>query len=399
MNSFLRLVPLALAALLSACHSNTKSVVKVQISLPVASHPKAPAASPGSSTSFYRQYRGVHPSSADTLELHLLVAPQPHLNAEFLEAIATYYGSDGHPYRLMVSQNVPDSLLLTDISPEMALEGKTSPNWRLHYEKRGLVGTLNGQRIQLQEVHPIGSLSFDVRQYVDSVVAFPGVEDSPLGYISLQALVPKGATPALEISLLHSSQPTERPAFPQPAHWAKQCLAFKKEYQQAAKSMRQEAEKEGPADDSEKPFSNELNQTQQEAAYVLWNRAPLLSIGVFHAAYTGGAHGSYSTQVVTYNTRNGQQIRFDDVFRPGTDAQLSRMLDRAVRLTMGIEEDEPLDKTLSVAHMPVTHNVYFTSGGAVFVYSPYEIASFGEGEVHVFVPLAELKPLMTAPLI
>ena len=395
MNSFLRLLPIALAALLSACHSDTKAVVKAQPSPPVASPPKALAASPDSPTSCYRQYRGLHPGSADTLELNLLVAP-PHLNAEFVEGFATYYGADGHPYQLTVSQNVPDSLQLTDISPEMAPEGKTSPNWRLHYEKDALVGTLNGQRIQLQEVHPTGSLSFDVRQYGDSVVAFPGVEDSPLGYISLQALVPKGATPALETSMLHSPQSDKLPAFPRPAQWAKQCLEFKQEYQESAKSMRREAQKEEQADASEMPFSSELNQTLQVATYVLWNRAPLLSIGVFNSAYTGGAHGNYSTQVITYNTRTGRQLRFEDVFRPGTDAQLSRVLDRAVRLTMGIEDDEPLDKALSVAHMPVTHNMYLTSGGAVFVYSPYEIASFGQGEVHVFVPLAELKPFMVS---
>jgi len=51
-----------------------------------------------------------------------------------------------------------------------------------------------------------------------------------------------------------------------------------------------------------------------------------------------------------------------------------------------------------VKQMPVTHNVFLTNGGAVFTYQPYEIASYAQGELAVFVPLSELRPLLRGGL-
>jgi hypothetical protein len=42
----------------------------------------------------------------------------------------------------------------------------------------------------------------------------------------------------------------------------------------------------------------------------------------------------------------------------------------------------------------VTHNVFLTTGGAVFIYQPYEIAAYAQGEVRVFLPLATIRPLL-----
>ena len=141
-----------------------------------------------------------------------------------------------------------------------------------------------------------------------------------------------------------------------------------------------------------------LRYESQQATYVLWNQAPLLSLGFYNYSYTGGAHGNYGTAVASYNTRTGQRLRFADVFRPAAETQLSPILDRAVRRTLRIPANEALDQTLFVKKMPVTHNFYLTSGGAVFVYTPYEIASYAQGEIHVFVPMKELQSVLLQPL-
>lgn len=70
------------------------------------------------------------------------------------------------------------------------------------------------------------------------------------------------------------------------------------------------------------------------------------------------------------------------------------MLDRAVRRTLRLPATAPLDETPFVEHMPVTHNFYLTRGGAVFIYPPYAVASFAQGEIQVFVPLSEMQPLL-----
>jgi hypothetical protein len=44
--------------------------------------------------------------------------------------------------------------------------------------------------------------------------------------------------------------------------------------------------------------------------------------------------------------------------------------------------------------MRLTINACLTPGGALFAYVPYEITAYALGEVSVFVPLAELRPLL-----
>jgi hypothetical protein len=146
--------------------------------------------------------------------------------------------------------------------------------------------------------------------------------------------------------------------------------------------------------DTAAPFGYSLNYVQQQATYVYWNQAQLLSIGSYSYSFTGGAHGSYGTHVVTYDTRTGQPLRFADIFRPGTDAQLSRLLEQKVRQELHIKASEPLEETLLVSKIPVTHNIYLTGGGVVFVYTPYEIGPYALGEIPVFVSLTELQPLL-----
>jgi len=397
MNSILRLMPVALLALLAACRSDSGSTTTQEQQQPPATPPKAaaPASAP---RAFYRQYRGLRPGTSDTLVLHLVTAPLPNFNSDLEGFSATYHGTDGHPYQLLsYPARTPDSLLLADISPEIAPGGDAGPNWRLHYQKHALTGTVNGQRIELREASPPGSLAFAVPYYTDSVVAFPGVSRSPVAHLSLQALLPQAAPPTLEANLLRFLRGDTLPALALPALWAQRRAEFQQMYREDAQALRHELEQEAAQDSSDMPFGYALNYARQVATYVYWNKSPLLSIGVFTYSYSGGAHGMYTTEVATYNTRTGQRLRFQDVFRPGTDAQLSRVLDRAVRRTMHIPAGEALDKTLFVEHMPVTHNFYLTGGGAVFVYPPYKIASYAQGEVQVFVPLVELQPLMAAP--
>lgn len=168
--------------------------------------------------------------------------------------------------------------------------------------------------------------------------------------------------------------------------WQKQ---FAKDYREDAQALRSDDTTETPA--------YALRYESQQATYVLWNQAPLLSLAYYNFSYSGGAHGSYGTMVASYDTRTGQRLRFADIFRPGAEAQLSPILDRAVRRTLRIAAGEALDQTLFVKKMPVTHNVYLTGGGAVFVYTPYEIASYAQGEIHIFVPMAELQSLLATP--
>lgn len=59
-----------------------------------------------------------------------------------------------------------------------------------------------------------------------------------------------------------------------------------------------------------------------------------------------------------------------------------------------IPAGQQLDGPLLVKKIPVTTNLYLTSGGAVFTYGPYEISACAQGEISVFIPMADLLPLL-----
>ena len=393
MNSFLRLAPVVALALLAACHSDTKTSQSATTSqLPKAPETAAAPAVVDSPGAAYRQYRGLLPGQPDSITLDLTTAPRRFDEAEQQGSFASYYGADGHPYQLASYPSAsPDSVLLFDVSPEMTDNQQEGPTWRLLRAGDNLTGMRNGQPVRLRAVRPAVRLA--VRYMADSVVAFPGVKNSPAAHITLQALMASAAPEALNSNILRDLRGDTLANLPAPQLaqlWAGQLDRYQKMYREDVAASR-----DNPRDASDDiPFGYGLRYDEQQSTYVLWNRAPYLSLGFYSFSYTGGAHGNYGTTTATYDTRTGQRLRYEDIFRPNSEAALSKILDQAVRRTLHIPVTQPLDETLFVKTMPVTHNVYLTGGGAVFTYTPYEIASYAQGEIPVFVPLAELQPLL-----
>ncbi|MEJ7666067.1 MAG: DUF3298 domain-containing protein [Hymenobacter sp.] len=131
-----------------------------------------------------------------------------------------------------------------------------------------------------------------------------------------------------------------------------------------------------------------LNYEQQAQTYVLYQQQNLLSLAFTSYVFTGGAHGNSGTTAASYDLRTGRRLRYADIFRPEADRQLPALLAQAVRPLVGLAPGAPLDGQLFVKKMPVTHNVFLTAGGVEFLYQPYEIASYAQGEIRVFLPLA-----------
>ncbi len=337
------------------------------------------------------------PGSTDSLTLHLQAWPR-RADAEGGNLVGSYAAADGHPYELYSDASPaasPDSLTLREYSPEHAAgpDNANGPVWRLRRQGRALVGTVNGQPVTLREIQPAGSVRFVARYFQDSTAAFPKLANTPYARQSLLALLPVNAPKALQENLLRGLRSDTLDTTPTPqlaAYWQQQRQQYARDYRQdvagSAPTM--------PEDTADTSAFIGLSYDEQQQMRVLWNEAPLLSIGYYGYSYTGGAHGSYGTQAATFDTRSGRRLRYADLFRAGTDAELAALLDRAVRRTFQLAPTARLDELLMVEKMPVTRNVFLTRGGAVFVYSPYEIASYAQGEIRVFVPLGELRPLL-----
>jgi hypothetical protein len=387
---------------LAACHTQTSQPGTTDAAT-VADAPTtgqaAVASSPGTA---YQVYRALLPGQTDSITLHLVSAPRSFSDAQTAGRYGSYYGADGHPYSLMGQPSAaPDSVVLFDTSPEKAVEpGGDDLFWRLRRQPgRGdLAGTVGGQPVRLRAVAPAaGALTFAVRYFADSAAAFPKEAKSPVGRISVQALVPLGgeekALTNLEASMLRDLRGDTLdglPATTLPALYKQQRQQFFQDYRQDATDSRPaSADTAGVGS-----YGIGMNYENQTATYVLYQEGNLLSLGFFHYDFSGGAHGNYGLTPASYDLRTGRRLRYNDIFRPTAAQQLPALLGQAVRPLLGLRPGEPLDKQLFVNKMPVTHQVFLTATGAVFIYQPYEIASYAQGEIRVFVPLSALRPLL-----
>ena len=385
----------ALAALLglAACNtpaSQTTTGTSAQAPTPPAAAEAPAASSPGSS---YHVYRGQLPGQADSVTLHLVTTTLPRYDDLGATVHGSYYGPDGRPTGLAGGAGAgnPDSLTFIESRGE-------SPTWRLLRQADGsLVGTVGGRAARLRlAVPPAGSLRFVVRSFADSLAARPKQAHSPQASFFLQALEPVGG-PAAVRQAVHVSIGRELrgdtlgtlPPLPLAAVAAQQQAAFFKDYRADVAGLRP------PADTADLgSYRASLTYEQQALTSVVYQQPPLLSLAFYRYSFTGGAHGLGATTAASYDLRTGRRLRYEDIFQPAAARRLPALLAAAVRPLVGLAPGAPLDGPLFVKQMPVTHNVLLTSGGVEFIYSPYEIAAYAQGELRVFLPLRQVRALL-----
>lgn len=400
------LLPLPLLLLgLTACPSAKKEPATAAARAPMA--PGALTSSPGAS---YQTYRGQLPGRADSVTLHLTTTSFS-AEAETITGFGSYYGADGEVHRLRQLRSQPDSLLLNEYEPTgrdaNGLERDTC--WRLARQPDGrLTGTRGGQRLRLRPA--AAGLRLTVRTFADSIAAYPGRAHSPHGHVELQVLVPEAGGPVSEATaqvlaanLLRRQRGdtvVNRAVGAPDPYWQQFRQQFVEEYRAGVADLAPDPA--GPANpaaaDSLATPDYALRFVDQQRASVLCQPGDLLSVAFFGYSYSGGAHGSYGTHVSSFDLRSGRALAFEDIFRPAARTRLLPLLERAARRALGLAPGARLDTALFDNHIKLTRNICLTPGGALFVYVPYEIASYAQGEIEVFVPLAELRPLLRAGL-
>lgn len=136
-----------------------------------------------------------------------------------------------------------------------------------------------------------------------------------------------------------------------------------------------------------------LNYGAAENQYVYYNSDGWLCISSYLWMYTGGAHGNYSSSFTCIDIVGARTWSLDEVVQ--NKAALLPIVEKDVRKQFAIRKSAPLNSRLLVDEMHVTDNFYLTDKGLTFVYTPYEIASYADGEVSVFVPYEQLGELLT----
>lgn len=147
--------------------------------------------------------------------------------------------------------------------------------------------------------------------------------------------------------------------------------------------------KMSPKEASEMGLS--LSVEQEDRVMVMYENEQLITIAHYSFEFTGGAHGNYATSLATIQKSSGKKIVLSDVLNAAGIKALPAILDKVARVQFEIKNNKPLDQNYFLVNkIPASENFYVTTTGIGFLYAPYEIKSFAEGEVNLLVPFTAL---------
>ncbi|HVZ97383.1 MAG TPA: DUF3298 domain-containing protein [Chitinophagaceae bacterium] len=134
-----------------------------------------------------------------------------------------------------------------------------------------------------------------------------------------------------------------------------------------------------------------LSEQEETRIMVMYENEKYITLANYNFSYTGGAHGNYGTGLVVLNKQNGKQVRMADVLNTRGIKLLPAILDKVARLQFGIKNNLPLDQNdFLVKTISPSKNFYITSTGIGFLYAPYEIKSFADGDINLLIPFTAL---------
>ncbi|HVI47704.1 MAG TPA: DUF3298 domain-containing protein [Chitinophaga sp.] len=231
------------------------------------------------------------------------------------------------------------------------------------------------------------AVPFRVYYDTDSLHLIASNPQSPIGMVSSSIIWPDSSVDSSLATFL-KRQITSSTYVTTPEQYIKMDMdSFKISYQVAAKD----------ADSSElndETQANSWNWTTDDAMRIVWNTWPYLVIEKYSYDFTGGAHGNWNAVYITLDLSKKKVITPADIFKTGYKEKLSPLLDKAFRKKYKIGEDEMLYQNLLVKTIPANDNLIVTDKGVAFSYVPYEIGPYALGQVTLFIPFTELKPLL-----
>lgn len=137
-----------------------------------------------------------------------------------------------------------------------------------------------------------------------------------------------------------------------------------------------------------------LSVEAREITSVMYENKHFITLARFSYGYSGGAHGNYATSLVTMSKSNGKAMRLTDVFTTEGLKQLPRIIEQVARVRYKVPSGALQDNGFLVNNIPVSKEFYITSTGIGFLYAPYEIKSFADGEINLVVPLRSVQPFL-----
>jgi len=127
----------------------------------------------------------------------------------------------------------------------------------------------------------------------------------------------------------------------------------------------------------------------------------LISLNFGEDTFNGGAHPNHNTFTLTYDLKQGREIKFADLFKPGAK-YLTTIAAYAIRDLKGRKDPESGDN-LGIAQdifedgaKPTADNYKnwnITKKGLMITFPPYQVAAYAYGPQTVIIPYSHLKEI------
>lgn len=147
--------------------------------------------------------------------------------------------------------------------------------------------------------------------------------------------------------------------------------------------------KEVKDEDLKDAYSYNFDESNQ--VIIAYHTSKLIVLSGSYYAYTGGAHGNYSTSYIPVDLVSNKKLALNDVINKTGQTKLAKFLEKAFRKDYDVKDTDPLTEGgLFENKIEPNSNFYITSKGIGFCYNPYEIGPYAMGEINIFIPFTEL---------
>lgn len=125
----------------------------------------------------------------------------------------------------------------------------------------------------------------------------------------------------------------------------------------------------------------------------IWVTPQLVSVQYGIYVNSGGAHPNHYSKTVTINLQTGNEVRLEDLFKPGFLKPLSNLVREELRKDERFA-DNPNDESLINGTAPKAENyrnVALKSTSLFVKFDPYEIGAYALGDFGVTIPYTALR--------
>ena len=148
---------------------------------------------------------------------------------------------------------------------------------------------------------------------------------------------------------------------------------------------------------------DELNPDENNTGHYDWGKS--LDIFAFTPAtatlvlaesiYTGGAHGSYDIYYDNYDLKTHKKLNLRDILKPNSYDKFVQIAQDRYKTTYHI----PKNATMQYdgwfnKEFVLASNFAITTDGVYFLYNPYEIKAYADGQTTLLVPYKDIKHIL-----